>query len=224
MMRVRSRTSRTPGTASAIAIELRRPSSENASAETVRSRPAASTRVLSRMVSRSERAVRPARSVSKGTVLNHAASTPKDRQRHQPRPPFSNHSQQCAHKDVPTTRAPQNKPLGGCQIANERLPERSGFSAIANRFFNAFWHLGQAQQPAPSCSAFWPGDHEPATQQHLPRRARGTLFQRRPPPAATLVRRRRHHLHAAPRPAGAPRPRSSRTATWKSRPISCARR
>ena len=144
MMRVWSCTSRTPGTASAIATELRRPSSENASAETVRSRPAASTRVLSRMVSRSESAVRDARSVSKATVLNHAASPQRIARGinpgHHLRTTLSN-----VRMKVPSTRAPQNKPARGCQIANEGLPQCPRFRAIANRFFNAFWHLGRVE-------------------------------------------------------------------------------
>src|SRR4051794_20830212 len=72
--RVSSLTSRTPGTASTAATALRRPSSENASAENVTSRPATAIFVLSRTVSFSAAVARWTRSDSSGVVLVQAAN------------------------------------------------------------------------------------------------------------------------------------------------------
>src|SRR5713226_5553769 len=75
--RVSSLTSRTPGTASTEATALRRPSSENASAAKVTSRPATAILLLSSTVSLSADVERAARSVSRGEVLVHAAIAQK---------------------------------------------------------------------------------------------------------------------------------------------------
>ena len=72
--RVSSLTSRTPGTASTEATALSLPSSENASAENVMSRPATAIFVLSRTVSFSAAPAREARSDSSGAVLVQAAT------------------------------------------------------------------------------------------------------------------------------------------------------
>src|SRR4051812_17091323 len=72
--RVLSLTNRTPGTASTEATALRRPSSENASAENVTSRPATVILVLSSTVSLSEAVARAAKSASRGAVLVQAAN------------------------------------------------------------------------------------------------------------------------------------------------------
>jgi len=71
---VSSLTRRTPGTASTEATALRRPSSENASAPTVTSRPATAILVLSSTVSLSADVERAARSDSRGAVLVQAAN------------------------------------------------------------------------------------------------------------------------------------------------------
>src|SRR4051794_14440001 len=72
--RVLSLTSRTPGTASTEATALRRPSSENASAAKLTSRPATAILVLSRTVSCSAAVVREAISDSSGAVVVQAAN------------------------------------------------------------------------------------------------------------------------------------------------------
>src|SRR3954453_1731903 len=71
--RLSSLTNRTPATASTAATALRRPSSENASAENVTSRPATAIFVLSRTLSFSPAVVRAASSDSSGAVLVQAA-------------------------------------------------------------------------------------------------------------------------------------------------------
>src|SRR6266702_573913 len=75
--RVWSSTSRTPGTASTDATALTRPSSENASAANVTSRPSTLIRLLSRTVSLSAAFERAARSASTGAVEDQAAITQK---------------------------------------------------------------------------------------------------------------------------------------------------
>src|SRR5206468_10942826 len=70
-----SLTGRTPGTASTAATALRRPSSENASAARVMSRPATAIVVLSRTLSCSAAVVRSVRSDSSGALLVQAAKT-----------------------------------------------------------------------------------------------------------------------------------------------------
>src|SRR5207248_2017775 len=116
--RVSSLTSRTPGTAFTDATALRRPSSENASAAKVTSRPATAILRLSSTVSLRAAVERAARSASSGTVLVQAAIAQKTTSGITP----GHHL--LLHLKSPCIRCPagleqrENKPLGGCQTGN----------------------------------------------------------------------------------------------------------
>src|SRR5882757_9122531 len=125
--RVSSLTSRTPGTASTEATALWRPSSENASAANVTSRPATDIRLLSRTVSFNAAVERCARSVSSGSVLVHAAIAQKMTNGITP----GHHL--LLHLKSPCIRSPkvreqrENKPLRGCQTRNNTEASGCGY-------------------------------------------------------------------------------------------------
>ena len=122
--RVSSSTSRTPGTASTDATALCRPSSENASAARVTSRPATEIRLLSRMVSLS----------AGGRTLHQVGferfgarpgrDSPKDDQRNDARPPFATPPEKSVHSSSRRgLERRENKPLRGCQTGNVAAAE-----------------------------------------------------------------------------------------------------
>src|SRR5258708_35909320 len=122
-----SSTSRTPGTASPDCTALRRPSSENASAANVTSRPATEIRLLSRTVSLSAAVERCARSASSGSVLVQAAIAQKMTNGITP----GHHL--LLHLKSPCIRVPkireqrENKPLRGCQTRNNTEASGCGY-------------------------------------------------------------------------------------------------
>src|SRR3954451_11460390 len=128
--RVSSLTNRTPGTASTAATALRRPSSENASAENVTSRPATAILVLSRTVSFNAAVARWARSDSSGAVLVQDANAQRTTRGIVPGHHLLLHLKNPCIRHPAGSATRENKPLRDCQTGN--TTERAGRPA-------AFW-------------------------------------------------------------------------------------
>src|ERR1700716_3988323 len=163
--RVSSLTSRTPGTASTEARALRRPSSENASAARLTSRPETSILVLSSTVSLRAAALRLARLDSSGAVLIQAARAQRTTSGIRP----GHHL--LLHLKSPCIRRPavweqrENKPLRGCQTRNNTGLVSRRTACPTNRFFSGFPLVSEISTPTGQ-----PRLNEAVSQQRHPRR------------------------------------------------------